>query len=215
MSRRQAMDGDGSLEAIEVRGMTREAFLARAALAAGTVYGAGAVGPVVREALAVDPQRLEAVGDLNILNFALTLQYIELTFYEQVAVGVGDGLFDEITANEAEHVRVLERLIRQLTGTPVSPPDVFFGRSLGGRDSALRTARVLEETTAAALVIAIPEMTSREAMIRLGALEQVDARHAALVSDAGGEDPAPKAFENELSIPEARTRLAPYVPEFE
>lgn len=40
------------LAAIEVKGMTREAFLMRGAIAAGGVYGLSTVGPFVRQAMA-------------------------------------------------------------------------------------------------------------------------------------------------------------------
>jgi hypothetical protein len=50
--------------------MTRASFLLRSSLAAGAVFGAGAVSPFVRQAFA-------AGGDLDIVNFALTLEYLE------------------------------------------------------------------------------------------------------------------------------------------
>ena len=56
------------LAAIDVKGHTRQAFLMRGAVAAGSVYGLAAVGPFVREAIAQ-----EGGGDVEILNFALTL----------------------------------------------------------------------------------------------------------------------------------------------
>jgi hypothetical protein len=61
---------DGRKEAlmIDVQGVTREAFIVRGAVTAGAVYGLGAVGPFVREALAQ-----EDGGDVDVLNFALTL----------------------------------------------------------------------------------------------------------------------------------------------
>jgi len=40
------------LAAVEIHGMTRGAFIMRAALAAGSVYGLQTVGPLVNEALA-------------------------------------------------------------------------------------------------------------------------------------------------------------------
>ena len=45
------------LAGIEIHGVTRGAFLARGALATAAVYGAGAVGPFVGQALAATTGR--------------------------------------------------------------------------------------------------------------------------------------------------------------
>jgi hypothetical protein len=51
------------LEAVEIHGMTRGAFILRGAIAAGAVYGAETVGPFVGQALAKS-----GAGDLDIVN---------------------------------------------------------------------------------------------------------------------------------------------------
>jgi hypothetical protein len=202
--------------AIEVRGMTREAFLVRASLATATVYGAGALAPVVRPALA---QRGAAVGDLNILNFALTLQLVEQSLYDEARVtgtlgGEAGALRDELARNEADHVAALRALVVKLRGKPVSPPDVSFGGAIAGRSGFLELAQTIEDTVVAALNGMAPDIVSKEVIEGLGSLAQVEARHSALIRMVRGEDPAPKAFEDTLSIPQARDRLSPWVPEF-
>ena len=91
----------------------------RGAVAAGAVYGLGAVGPFVRQAIAQ-----EGGGDVDILNFALTLEYLEAAFYNQALRQVGDlsgdvrSLATEIRDNEVAHVGALAETIK---GWAVSP----------------------------------------------------------------------------------------------
>ena len=107
------------LAAIQIDGVTRQSFLVRGALAAGAVYGVGAVAPFVSEALAQDDE-----GDVGILNFALTLEYLEAAYYkmgiDQVSGLDGDAneLAMTIQKDEDEHVSGLTEAIKSLKGTP-------------------------------------------------------------------------------------------------
>lgn len=207
------------LAAVEVRGMTREAFLVRATLATGAAYGLGAVAPFVHDALAQERTKLEAVGDLGILTLALTLELVEQSLYDDALarspLGGGAGaLVDKLRRDEAAHVGELRRLVRRLRGRPGTPPLVSFGTEAGSRRGFLALAQTIEETVVFTMHGMLPNLESKELLERLAALAQVDARHAALVALARGQKPAPKAFEDRLSIPQARERLSPYVLEF-
>ena len=200
------------LAAIKVDGMTREAFLARATLAAGAVYGLGAVTPFVRKAMAQ-----EATGDIGILNFALLLEHLEAAFYDQARQQVpgldadAQKLTEELATNEGEHVTALMAAIGTLGGTPTPEPEVDFGDAFASQSSYLKLAQVFEDTGVSAYNGAGPELESKEALAAAGTIVQVEGRHAALIRMMRGEDAAPKAFDDVLSIPQVRIRVEPFL----
>jgi Ferritin-like domain len=200
------------LAAIQVHGMTRHAFMARSAIAAGTVYGLATVGPFVREAIAQ-----EGGGDVDILNFALTLEYVEAAFYDQALKEVNElaGDAKEIATtlrdNENEHVDALSATIKRLGGKPVKAPGVDFGDSFADEKSFLTTAQTFEDLGVSAYNGAAPEIESKEVLGAAGGIVQVEARHAAAIRSLNGEPPAPKAFDEALTMDEVLKAAQPFI----
>ena len=198
------------LEAVEVHGITRSSFIVRGALAAGAVYGAGSVGPFVRQALAQS-----GGGDIEILNFALTLEYLEAAFYKEAAK-IDDLSEDAVKAVETfgdaeqAHVDTLAGIVKQRGGTPVKAPAVDFG-DLTSEDAFLKLAVTFEDTGVSAYNGAGPSLKDKELLAAAGSIVQVEARHAAAVRLLAKKDPAPDAFDPTLTEKQVLKAVQPYV----
>jgi serine-rich repeat adhesion-like glycoprotein len=200
------------LEAVEVTGSTRGAFLLRGALATGALLGGSAVSPFVGRALAQ-----ETGGDADILNFALTLEYLEAAFYDR-AVGKGRGMSSEtrrlareLRDNETAHVDALKETIKRLGAKPVKAPTVGFGDVFTSERTFLKLAQTLEDTGVSAYNGAAPQIKSTEVLGAAGSIVQVEARHAALIRLMRGQDPAPDAFDPSLDKQQVLDAVMPFV----
>ena len=79
-----------------------------------------------------------AGGDIEIVNYALTLEYLEADFYQQVIDSgeVTDKKIAEIAKsigeNEQEHVDALLATVEKLGGTPATKPKTKFEDVIAG-----------------------------------------------------------------------------------
>ena len=197
------------IEAVDIQGMTRSSFILRGAVAAGSVYGAGMVGPFVRQAFAQGD-----MGDLDLLNFALTLEYLEAAFYKEGA-GI-DGLPEAATSlietfgnEEQEHVDALTNTIKQMGGKPVAAPMVDFGSP--DAKKFVELAITFEDLGVSAYNGAAPEIKSKEVLAAAGSIVQVEARHAAAIRLLAKEDPAPDAFDKTMNMEQVLKAAKPFI----
>src|SRR5271170_6385161 len=164
----QASLATTELAGLEVGGMTRSSFILRGTLAAGAVYGLGAVTPFVSQALAET-----GGGDVEILNFALTLEYLESDFYnvkgkEVGLTGVAKSYARMFGEQEADHVEALTTTIKELGGKPVAKPTFVIPASSQG--SFLALASTLENTGVSAYNGAAPSIKSKEVLAAAGSI---------------------------------------------
>jgi rubrerythrin len=184
------------LAMVEVSGITRASFILRGAMATGSVYGAGMVTPFVRSAFAATD-----TTDVDILNFALTLEYLEAAFYDKAgSVGLDKktlALAKEFGSNEQDHVKALKGTIKDLGGKPVKSPAFDFS-SVTDQKSFLKLAQTLEDTGVSAYNGAAPSIKDAKVLGAAGSIVQVEARHAAAIRLLRDQTPAPAAFDAAL-----------------
>ena len=197
---------------IEVHGITRQSFIMRGAVAAGTVYGASSVGPFVRQALAQ-----AGGGDVEVLNFALTLEYLEAAFYEQALketrglAGEAKEIATTLRDNETEHVDALTAAIKQAGGKPVAAPGVDFGGAFASQDSFLKLAQTFEDLGVSAYNGAATQIKSKDVLASAGAIVQVEARHAAAIRALRGEAITDGAFDKALEKDAVLAAAKPFI----
>jgi hypothetical protein len=199
------------VEIVEESGgdISRSDVLLKGALAAGAIYGTFMVAPFVRSAFAMG-----GTSDVDILNFALTLEYLESAFYEEAkkkvkASGELKKLIPLLASDEKQHVEALEGMIKKLGGKPVSKPTFDFEYS--GTSGFLKLAETFENTGVGAYNGAGPSIKSKEVLGAAGSIVQVEARHAAAIALQNGAEPAPSAFDAPLTEKQVLKAVEPFI----
>jgi rubrerythrin len=189
--------------------LSRSEVILKGALAAGAVYGTFMVGPYVRRAFA-----MSGSSDVDILNFALTLEYLESTFYEEAkarakASGELKSLIGLLAKDEAQHVEALTATIKKLKGKPVAQPKFDFAYS--NTAGFLKLAQTFEDTGVSAYNGAGPAIKSKEVLGAAGSIVQVEARHAAAIRLQNKAEPAPQAFDPSLDEAQVLKAVEPFI----
>ncbi|MFN2489750.1 MAG: ferritin-like domain-containing protein [Actinomycetota bacterium] len=196
----EELDQDGAFcDALErVQGPTRAEFLRKAVVGGGTLLAALAAPP--REALA-------KTDDISILNFDLTFEYLQATFYtETERVGTVDKMRPEMArwarvfgAHERAHVKILKDV---LGDAGVKKPFFNFQGVTEDPTRFARTAVAMEDLTTALLAGQAPRINSRALVAAIFSLLTVEARHAAWVRNVVGFTPVVSAFDDPKSLTE-------------
>jgi hypothetical protein len=191
--RLEDIDRDGAItEALDaLHGTTRAAFLRRAVLGGATLLAASAAPAQA----AVD------VRDEAILNYALSLEYVQDSFYSEVErIGALTGDLAEQARVVAAHERAHVKAFRQVLGSKaIKRPRFDFQGATEDADKFRRTAVAFEDLAVAAYKGQAPLIQSRAYLVPALAIHSVEARHAAWIRRLAGITPAATAFDEPRS----------------
>lgn len=190
----RALDRDGALaEAMAAAAPTTRRTALKALAAAGLVGSAAMLaGAGTAEAADNEPQ-----GDIAILNYALTLEYLQASFYTEVqrinaVTGEAARLVRIVGAHERAHVRALAKL---LGSRAIPEPRFNFRGATESQSAFVRTAVAFEDLGVAAYKGQAPRITSDAYLDAALAIHAVEARHAAWIRRIAGVLPARSAFD--------------------
>ena len=156
-------------------------------------------------------------SDLEILNYALTLEYLEADFYNQgVEGGVLSGrelsLVTPIRDHEDAHVAALTSTISDLGGTPVKSPKFKYPEGTFTKKAAfLETASVFEELGVTAYHGQVTLIKNVDILGAAAAIAGVESRHAAILADLTGGNPFPAPVEGTATMKQVLKAATPFI----
>jgi rubrerythrin len=123
-------------------------------------------------------------GDIAIVNYALTLEYLESEFYAKVIkahlfTGKVASLLKDFGAQELTHVEALKGTVTKLGGTPVAKVEGKF--PIENATQVAELAYSVENLGAAAYLGQAPNIQNPEVLAAALSIHTVEARHAATV----------------------------------
>ncbi len=198
----ESLDVDGAIRenAEAVPEATRADFLKKAALGGGVLIGGGAVLSGFPALATAAPSKKQ---DIAILNFALTLEFLEAEFYIEALRDAGlegDVLQTTkiVTAHEKTHVKTLKQV---LGSKAVKKPRFDFRNTTQDPAVFLDTAVKLEDTGVAAYSGQAPRIFQSAVLKAAASILAIEARHASRFRSLNGQNFAPNAFDPAKSMP--------------
>ena len=155
-------------------------------------------------------------GDVGVLNYALTLEYLEADFY---AKGVAAGILGDdqkyiapIAQHEAAHVTALLATLQKLNATPAKKPTLKYpDGTFTDKMKFLMTASVFEETGVKAYHGQITLVKDGAILGAAASIAGVESRHAAVIADILGQKQVPAPVEAHASVSEIVSAVTPFL----
>src|SRR4051794_29591416 len=143
---------------------------------------------------ATSPTDMFGKGDLGIVGYALTLEYLEADFYKQAAAsgkltGKVLDVAKQFGDEEMQHVQALEAALKKAGGKlPAKPKGKF---PLKDQKSILKLAADVENLGAAAYLGQAGRIQDKDILAAALAIHAVEGRHAAVLNEVTGQNVSP------------------------
>jgi hypothetical protein len=194
------LDVDGAVrDSAEAAGLDRSDFIKRGVLAGGGIIAGSAFFSSLGVAEAAISTHKSAKNDVKILNYALTLEYLEAAFYAQAVTNAAYGdsanlkkFAETVAKHEAAHVKFLKGALKSAA---IKSPKFDFGVAVTDKDKFAATAQVLEDTGVSAYLGQVANISQGAVLGAAGTIATVEARHAAWIRFINGDTPAAASFD--------------------
>ncbi|GAB7092862.1 hypothetical protein JCM30237_00140 [Halolamina litorea] len=171
-------------------------------------------------------------SDVDVLNYALTLEHLENAFYRDGLAGFSDeelmnadvlsdydtkiqekvpGHLAMVGDHEAAHVSAISDTVEQLGGTPVEEAEYDFGYETPSE--FLGVAKALENTGVAAYAGAAPTVSADAVFNAAIGIHSVEARHASFLNELNVESPFPVAVDEPMTMAEVQEVAGQFIVE--
>lgn len=162
------------------------------------------------------------LNDFDILQFALTLENLEESFYREgfakfsasdfTALGLSDEQIKDLQGigfTESEHVIILQSSLAQNGIQPVQRCTYNFGFTSAA--AMVQTAAILENVGISAYLGAAPLLASPAILGVAGSILTIEARHQSSIRVFGGQTAVPQAFDAPLGPKAVFSLAAPFI----
>ncbi len=208
----ELVDVDGAVREAEdhVAGDTRAAFFRKAAVGGGTLIGSGVLlsgFPMLAEAAPSKKQ------DVAILNYALTLEYLEAAFYNEALAKAGTrGALLAATKIIAKHENAHVTFLKKTLGSKAKKKPKFdFGGATSDPAAFLKTAVVLEDTGVTAYSGQATRIKQAAVVKAAVSILTVEARHAAYLRGLNNQTFAPRTFDKPATMKQVLKGAGPFI----